>query len=152
AVGAVIPDEFLEESTIESFYSENYSRFIIQTNTDLEGERAFTTLERIQVLLEENYENDIHVLGEMATLFDMKDVTEQDNKLVNILTVVTIMLVLLITFRSLSYPIILLLTIQASVWINLSVPYFTQSPLVYIGYLIISTVQLAATVDYAILL
>lgn len=152
AVGAVIPDEFLEESMIESFYSENYSRFIIQTNTDLEGERAFTTLERIQVLLEENYENDIHVLGEMATLFDMKDVTEQDNKLVNILTVVTIMLVLLITFRSLSYPIILLLTIQASVWINLSVPYFTQSPLVYIGYLIISTVQLAATVDYAILL
>src|SRR5699024_7003273 len=54
AVGAVIPDEFLEESMIESFYSENYSRFIIQTNTDLEGERAFTTLERIQVLLEEN--------------------------------------------------------------------------------------------------
>src|SRR5699024_2258369 len=50
------------------------------------------------------------------------------------------------------FPIILLLTIQASVWINLSVPYFTESSLVYIGYLIISTVQLAATVDYAILL
>jgi len=152
AVGSVIPDEFLEESMIESFYSENYSRFIIQTNTDLEGDLAFTTLERIQVLLEDTYENDTHILGETATLFDMKDVIEKDNKLVNILTVVTIMLVLFVTFRSLTYPVILLLTIQASVWINLSVPYFTQSPLVYIGYLIISTVQLAATVDYAILL
>src|SRR5699024_6735305 len=75
----------------------------------------------------------------------------KDNTLVNILTVITIGLVLLVSFKSLSYPILLLLTIQTSVWINLSVPYFTGEALVYIGYLIISIVQLAATVDYAIL-
>src|SRR5699024_297069 len=65
--------------------------------------------------------------------------------------VATIALVLLVTFRSLSFPIVLLLTIQTSVWFNLAVPYFTNEPLVYIGYLIISIVQLAATVDYSIL-
>src|SRR5699024_5089281 len=92
-----------------------------------------------------------YATGESVTLYDMKQFVEKDNTLVNILTVVTIALVLLVTFRSLSIPIVLLLTIQASVWMNLSVPYFTNEPLVYIGYLIISIVQLAATVDYAIL-
>src|SRR5699024_2183586 len=60
-------------------------------------------------------------------------------------------IVLLITFRSLSMPVVLLLTIQSAVWFNLAVPYFMDSLLVYVGYLIVSTVQLAATVDYAIL-
>src|SRR5690625_2777822 len=81
----------------------------------------------------------------------MKQIVEKDNRLVNILTVVAIALVLLVTFRSLTFPIMLLLTIQTSVWINLSVPYFAGESLVYIGYIIISIVQLAATVDYAIL-
>ncbi|MCR3921541.1 MAG: MMPL family transporter, partial [Firmicutes bacterium] len=61
-------------------------------------------------------------------------------------------LVLLITFRSLSLPIFLLFSIQTAIWINLSFPYFTGQPLSFIGYLILSTVQLGATVDYAILL
>jgi len=152
AVGATIPDDYLDDSVTESFYSENYSRIIIQTNAELEGEVAFSILENVFQSLNKYYEADTHVLGESATLLDMKEVIEKDNTLVNILTVATIALVLVVTFRSISYPVILLLTIQSSVWINLSVPYFTESPLVYIGYLIISTVQLAATVDYAILL
>ncbi|WP_245243577.1 MMPL family transporter, partial [Mesobacillus selenatarsenatis] len=61
-------------------------------------------------------------------------------------------IVLLATFKSISIPLVLLITIQSAVWINLSIPYFTSSSLVFVGYLIISTVQLAATVDYAILL
>src|SRR5699024_1071589 len=85
------------------------------------------------------------------TLSDMKDIVQKDNQLVNILTVSTIALVLLVTFRSISIPFFLLLTIQTSVWINLSFPYFTDDSIVYIWYLIISIVQLAATVDYAIL-
>lgn len=72
--------------------------------------------------------------------------------MVNLLTIITIAFVLFVTFKSLSIPLILLLTIQTAVWINLSVPYFTDSSLVYVGYLLISIIQLAATVDYAILL
>lgn len=76
----------------------------------------------------------------------------KDNQLVNLLTIITVAFVLFVTFKSLSIPLILLLTIQTAVWINLSVPYFTDSSLVYVGYLLISIIQLAATVDYAILL
>src|SRR5699024_4605276 len=104
-----------------------------------------------QSIAEKYYGDEYYATGESITLYDMKHIVEKDNTLVNILTVVTIAFVLLITFRSFSFPIVLLLTIQTSVWFNLAVPYFTNDPLVYIGYLIISIVQLAATVDYAIL-
>lgn len=151
AVGAAIPPEYLEDEVIESFFSENYSRLILNTSIDTEGEETFTFVEEVLSTVEDYYGNDYYAMGESITLYDMKDIVQKDNTLVNTLTIVTIALVLLVTFRSLSFPVVLLLTIQTSVWINLSIPYLTDDPLVYIGYLIISIVQLAATVDYAIL-
>lgn len=150
-IGPAIPPEYLDESEQEQFFSENYSRIVLNTTTKEEGEEAFSLVEDVKNITEGYYADDYHATGESVTLYDMKNIVEKDNKLVNILTVVTIGLVLLVTFRSLTFPLVLLLTIQASVWINLAVPYFTDNPLVYIGYLIISIVQLAATVDYAIL-
>jgi len=150
-IGTGIPPEFLEESTKEQFFSENYSRIILNTTTNAEGDRAFALVETVHEITESYYGDKYYATGESFTLYDMKNVVEQDNLLVNKLTIVTIALVLLITFRSISMPVVLLLTIQTAVWINLSFPYFTDDPLVYIGYLIISIVQLAATVDYAIL-
>lgn len=151
AVGVAIPPEYLEEKVRKQFFSENYSRLIIHTATDAEGTEAFALVEGVRALAHKYYGDDIHTTGESVALVDMKEVVERDNTLVNVLTVSTIGFILLLAFRSLTVPIVLLLTIQASVWINLSIPYFTQEPLVYIGYLIISIVQLAATVDYAIL-
>src|SRR5690625_4132070 len=151
AVGLTIPPEFLEESVTEQFFSDNYSRLVINTTLDKENEVAFSFVEDVRKVAAKYYGDEFHATGENVTLYDMKHVVEKDNTLVNVLTVVTIALVLLVTFRSISFPVVLLLTIQTSVWINLSVPYFSDDPLVYIGYLIISIVQLAATVDYSIL-
>ncbi|APC47277.1 RND transporter [Virgibacillus halodenitrificans] len=151
-VSPAIPPEYLDESVTEQFYSENYSRIILQTNTDTEGDIAFDLIEDVEATTGNYYGKEFYALGESVTLYDMKNVVQKDNTLVNLLTVITVALVLLVTFKSISFPIILLLTIQSAVWINLSVPYFTSSSLVFVGYLIVSTVQLAATVDYAILL
>ncbi len=151
-VGTAIPPEYLEESQTEQFFSENYSRIILNTTTDTEGDEAFAFVELVRQMTADFYGDDYHAVGESVTLYDMKNIVERDNTVVNLLTVIAIALVLFVTFRSISLPVVLLLTIQSAVWINLSVPYFTDTPLVYIGYLIISTVQLAATVDYAILL
>jgi len=71
---------------------------------------------------------------------------------VNLIAVIFIFLTLLITFKSLTVPFILLFVIESAIWINLSVPYFADTPLVYMGYLVINTVQLGATIDYAILM
>jgi uncharacterized protein len=151
-VDAAIPPEYLDESITKQFYSENYSRIILQTDTKSEGEEAFSVIEEVQSAAGRYYGEDFHSLGESVTLYDIKNTVQKDNTLVNLLTVITIALVLLVTFKSITIPVVLLLTIQSAVWMNLSVPYFANSSLVYVGYLLISTIQLAATVDYAILL
>jgi uncharacterized protein len=151
-VGSVIPPEYLDESITNEFYSENYSRIIINTNQGTEGEIPFSIVQKVNETAEMYYTDKALSLGESVTLYDIKNVVNKDNIVVNVLTVVTIAIVLLATFKSISIPLVLLITIQAAVWINLSIPYFTSSSLVFVGYLIISTVQLAATVDYAILL
>ncbi|MGM8212496.1 efflux RND transporter permease subunit [Virgibacillus sp. W0430] len=151
-VSVAIPPEYVEKSVTEPFYSDNYSRIIVNTNTDVEGDVIFNLIDSVQQTAKTYYGNTFYSLGESVTLYDMKNVVKKDNRIVNLLTIVAIAIVLLITFKSISYPVILLITIQSAVWINLAFPYFTDSTLVFIGYLIVSTVQLAATVDYAILL
>lgn len=150
-VSTVIPPEYLGESVTEQFYSDHYSRIILHTNTGTESDEAFALVETVQNKAAAYYEEDVHALGESVTLYDIKTTVAKDNVLVNLLTVIAIAIVLFFTFKSISIPVVLLLTIQAAVWVNLSVPYFTGTSLVYVGYLIISTVQLAATVDYGIL-
>ncbi|WP_239582819.1 efflux RND transporter permease subunit [Bacillus tianshenii] len=150
-VDAVIPPEYLEKSITDEFYSENYARIVINTNQGTEGDIPFSIVEKVEKAAADYYGKDALALGESVTLFDIKNTVTKDNMLVNILTVVTIAIVLLVGFRSISIPVVLLVTIQSAVWINLSIPYFTETSLVFVGYLIISTVQLAATVDYGIL-
>ncbi len=150
-VDPVIPPEYLDEEVRNEFYSENYSRIVINTNQATEGDIPFAIVENVDQAASAYYGDSALSLGESVTLYDIKNTVTKDNILVNVLTVVTIAIVLLIGFRSISIPVVLLLAIQSSVWINLSIPYFSQTSLVFVGYLIISTVQLAATVDYGIL-
>lgn len=151
-VGAAIPSDFLNDELTSDFHSENYSRITVYTSAGVEGDIPFALVEQTREIAQSYYGDTFYTLGESATLYDMKETISKDNQLVNIVTIITIAVVLMFMFRSISIPIILLLTIQAAVWINLSVPYFTNDPLVFVGYLIVSTVQLAATIDYAILL
>ena len=151
-VGAAIPPEYLSEAITEQFYSEHYARIILYTDAGNEGEEAFALVERVQSAAEAYYGEEVLSLGQSVNLYDMKDVVEKDTTVVNLIAVLAIFVVLLVTFRSVSLPLLLLLTIETSIWINLAVPYFSGDALCYIGYLVISTVQLGATVDYAILL
>mgnify|MGYP005827758005 CR=1 FL=1 len=150
-VGSEIPPEYLDKSITDEFYSENYSRIVINTNQGTEGEVPFAIVENVEEAAADYYGDKALSLGESVTLYDIKNTVNKDNVVVNVLTVVTIALVLLFSFKSITIPVVLLITIEAAVWINLSIPYFTNTPLVFVGYLIISTVQLAATVDYGIL-
>ncbi len=149
-IGAEIPNEFVPKEAYDKFYSDNYSRIIIYTDTGEEDPATFETIESIINITDKYY--DTHYLaGSSATLYDMKNIVSFDTKLVNIIAIIGIFLVLLITFRSVSLPFILVFCIETAIWINLSIPYFADTHINFIGYLIISTVQLGATVDYAIL-
>jgi predicted RND superfamily exporter protein len=148
-VGRAIPTELIDPVILEQFYSANTARFIVYLNTPDEGEQAFDAVERIGTLVETRYPT-YAMTGTSATLKDMRDVVSTDTALVNLIAIIGIFLTLLITFRSILLPFVLIFTIESAIWINLSFPYFTDTSISFIGYLILSTVQLGATVDYAI--
>lgn len=149
-VGATIPQEFLGESVISQFYSQDYARIVASVDTEVEGDVAFATVEEIYEVAQRHYDT-FYAAGQSANLYDMKNVVAVDNVVVSLVAVVAIFLVLLVTFRSLALPLVLLLTIEAGIWINLAIPYFTGTSINFIGYLVINTVQLGATIDYGIL-
>jgi len=151
-VGASIPQSYIDSAITSRFYSENYCRIILYTDTAEEGGEAFGLVQSVQAKAAEYYGDAVYSCGRSVNLYDMKNVVTKDNKLVSFIAVTAIFMVLLLTFKSISLPILLVLTIETAIWINLSSPYFSGNPLCYIGYLIINTVQLGATVDYAILL
>ena len=149
-VGAV-PEGFLDESIVSQFYSDGYARIIMYTDTSEEGDEAFAVVEQVRATADKYY-SESWLCGQSANLYDMRDVVTADSSLVNWIAIGFIFLTLLVTFKSATLPFILLFVIEAAIWINLSVPYFADQPLVYIGYLVINTVQLGATIDYAILM
>lgn len=149
-VSRLIPSSLLDESQRSQLLSDHYSRLILTVQSEKEGEKAFAFVEQLRAITGKYYD-EYHLLGENVVTYDMRETIQKDNRIVNGLAILTVGLVVLLSFKSLSIPILLVFTIEASIWFNLSVPYFTNTPLSYIGYLIISTVQLGATVDYAIL-
>lgn len=147
-----IPSDFLGEAVTSQFYSDNYARIILTADCPYEGEEAFTLVEEIRETAQNYYPDDTYTCGQSPNMYDMKECVQSDNKRVNLITIVCIYLVLLGMTKNWFMPVLLILAIQCSIWVNMSVPYFTSSKLSYLCYLIVSTVQMGATVDYAILL
>lgn len=150
-VSAQIPVEFAPKDEVSQLISDHYSRFVITVDSEDEGEEAFAVVEQIRAAAQKYYGDASLLAGETVNSYDMKDVVTIDNERVNAVSIGAIALVLLINFKSISIPFILLTVIESSIWINLTFPYFQNQTLFYIGYLIISSIQLGATVDYAIL-
>ena len=147
----VVPEGFLDDAIVSQFYSDNYARIIMYTDTSEEGDEAFAVVEQVRAAADKYY-SESWLCGQSANLYDMRDVVTADSTLVNLIAIGFIFLTLLVTFKSVTLPFILLFCIESAIWINLSVPYFSSEPIVYIGYLVINTVQLGATIDYAILM
>lgn len=151
-ISAGIPPEILPMETKEAFYQNGFARFILSVDTGDEGEKPFEVVRRIREAAATVYPEDSHLLGETAVNEDLKRVITGDSLKVMLAGIISIGIILLISFRSVSIPLILLLIIQGSIWLNMSLPYYMGSSLNYIGYQIVSSVQLGATVDYGILL
>ena len=150
-VGAEIPMEYLDADTLSQLVSENYSRFVITVDADYEGEETFDLVEKIRNTVNACYPDACYLAGSGVSTYDLMDTITADTVKVNLIAVGAIFVVLLLTMKSISLPVILVLAIETAVWINLAIPYFQGSTVFYISYLIISSIQLGATVDYAIL-
>lgn len=143
-----IPVAYLDTSITSQFYSDNYARIIISADCPFEGKEAFTMVEDVEALAEKYYPDSYYLCGQSANMYDMKNCVQQDNKTVTLITVISIYLILFIMTGNWLTPILLILTIECSIWLNMCIPYFMGRKLSYLGYLIVSTVQMGATIDY----
>ena len=150
--GAEIPMDYLDPDTLSQLVSEHYSRMVLTVEADYEGEDTFRLVSEIRAVAESHYPGQWHLAGEGVSTYDLMNTVTRDMVKVNLVAILAVFAVLLALLRSAVLPVILVLSIETAIWLNLSLPYFTDSYVFYIAYLIISSIQLGATVDYAILL
>ena len=150
--GSEVPIEYVDEDILSKLISDNYSRMVITVKTDSEGEEAFGVVEKLRSTAQKYYPDKYYLAGESISTYDLMDTITADMVKVNLLAIGAVFLVLAILMKSISLPAILVLAIETAIWFNLSLTYYSETPLFYIAYLIISSIQLGATVDYAILM
>lgn len=150
-LGPGVPTEILPDSILEKLQSDNYDRMVISVSEDYEGDETFALVEKIRSLAKSYYGKDYYLAGQGVSTYDLMDTITADMFKVNMVAIGAVFLILILTMRKLITPVVLVLTIETAIWINLTIPYLQQKPIFYIAYLIISSVQLGATVDYAIL-
>lgn len=132
---------------------ENYSRFVLNLDLPVEGQRTYLALEEIRTIAEGYYgKGDVILVGNSTSNHDLEASFASDNVIISVLTALFVMIILFFTFQSAGLPVLLVLTIQGSIWINFAVPSITGGSVFFIAYLIISAIQMGATIDYAIVI
>lgn len=151
-LGNSVPEDIVPSFIRKQLSSDKYSRIVISAGVPSEGEEAFALVEKVRVIAEEYYGDEYHLAGGGVSTYDLRDTVTSDLMKINLIAIAAVLIVLIIMFRKLLLPVILVVCIETAIWINLAVPAVSGSIVFYIAYLMISTIQLGATVDYAILM
>jgi predicted RND superfamily exporter protein len=131
--------------------SANYSRLTFNVTSGIEGKSTFDFIDQILANIP-NYYTEFYITGESIACYDMASNFDEDNMLVCVCSLFFVLIILLFTFRNILLPLVLILAIQGGIWINFVFPFLLGNPVMFIGYLIITAVQMGATIDYGILL
>ena len=137
---------------LEQLRGENWSRLVFIADVPTEGDETYALLDQIRAIAQEYYGDDVILVGNSTNAFDLASSFSGDNLKISVLTALFVMVILLFTFKSAGLPILLVLTIQGSIWINFSVPVLTDTNLFFLSYLVVSSIQMGATIDYAIVI
>ena len=134
--------------------SDEYSRMLVFLTLPEESDETFAFIDNMHTIAEKYYseKDKIYVVGESVSQYDLKKTFARDNTVVNVVSILTVLAVLLFTFMSAGMPVLLIAVIQGSIWINFSVPAIQNEPLFFLGYLIVSSIQMGANIDYAIVI
>lgn len=131
--------------------SEDYSRMVIYLNLPEESEETFDFLKVIHQEAARFYD-EAYVVGNSTSDYDLSTSFVDDNLLISILSALFVIVILLFTFKSAGLPVLLILVIQGSIWINFSFPTIYKEPLYFLSYLIVNSIQMGANIDYAIVI
>ena len=132
---------------------DTYTRMLISLDLPEEGEETFSFLQTIHREAERYYGADhVYLVGDSTSDYDLSVSFARDNVMISVLSVVFVIIVLLFTFQSVGLPLLLILVIQGSIWINFSFPGITQQPIFFMSYLVVTSIQMGANIDYAIVI
>ena len=137
---------------LKQLKGENYSRLVLQLNLPEESDETTAFLDKLHETAAKYYSDECFLVGNSTSDFDLSSSFAGDNLLIGVLTIVFVILVLIFTFKSSGLPILLILVIQGSVWINFSFPFLQNDPLFFLSYLVVSSIQMGANIDYAIVI
>ncbi len=130
---------------------ENYTRLLLSLNLPEESPETFAFLNTIHQIAAKYYD-DVYLVGDSTSDLDLSTSFSRDNVVISVLSALFVIIVLLFTFQSAGLPVLLIAVIQSSVWINFSFPYLTSTNLFFLSYLIVSSIQMGANIDYAIVI
>ncbi|NLD20224.1 MAG: MMPL family transporter [Clostridiales bacterium] len=151
AVGPAVPDEMLPSELESTVKSSDYQLLIINSRYSVASDKVNNQIDEINELVAD-YDREGILIGEAPCTKDLITITDRDFKVVNIISIAAIFIIIAIVLKSISLPFILVSVIELAIFINLGIPHYTGTVLPFIASICISTIQLGATVDYAILM
>ena len=141
------------ESAKAQLSGEDYSRMLLYLTLPVSGDETYSFIDTIRSIAQKYYpDGSVYVAGNSTNEYDFKKSFATDNTVVSIVSLLIVLVVLLFTFKSVGMPLMLILVIQGSIWINFSIPYFTGTGLFFMSYLVVSSIQMGANIDYAIVI
>lgn len=132
--------------------SDKHTRMVLNLNIPEESEETFEFLDVVRSSAKKYYGDNVLLVGNSTSDFDLASTFQNDNLLITILSILFVLIILFFTFQSAGLPIILILVIQGSVWMNFSFPTIYGQPMFFMSYLVVSSIQMGANIDYAIVI
>lgn len=151
-VEADLDDMYIQLDTAKKqLYGENYSRMLLHLDLPLEGEETFKFIDTVHDVTGEFYDTSYFV-GDSTSCYDLAEAFDTDNIIVSVLSILFVIMILFLTFKNAGLPVLLIVVIQGSIWINFSMSYITGTNMFFLSYLIVSSIQMGANIDYAIVI
>ena len=141
------------ESAKAQLEGENYSRMLLYLTLPVGGDETYAFTDTIRDIAHSYYpDGNVYVAGTSTNEYDFQKSFSRDNTVVSVVSILIVLVVLLFTFKSVGMPLLLIMVIQGSIWINFSIPALTGTPLFFMSYLVVSSIQMGANIDYAIVI
>lgn len=141
----------LEKAQLQ-LQSDDYARLVVYLDLPEESDETTYVLDEVHKILAEYYDGDYYVVGNSTSAIDLASSFVQDNTLISVLSALFVIIILLFTFQSAGLPVLLIIVIQGSIWMNFAFPTIEKTPLYFLGYLIVNSIQMGANIDYAIVI
>lgn len=151
ALKSGIPQEFLPSKMVSELKGEDYQIMMIATDYKIASDDINNQINKVNDIVK-SYDSKAMVVGEAPCTKDLITITDKDFKTVSAVSIVAIFVIILFVLKSISLPIILVAAIEFAIFVNMGIPYFTHTQIPFIASVVIGTIQLGATVDYAILM